>query len=356
VRFRRGLVVGKLAPLHRGHELVIRRALADCDEVAVLSWARPEPAGCEAARRQRWLAALFPQVRAVVVTDALLRQAAAGELAGWSVPSDAASAETQRRFAGLLCRDLLRVEVDAVYTSEAYGDDFARALSAFFAAGGGGGRRPVQHVAVDPARVMVPISGTAIRADVHGHRDWLAPEVYASFVERVVMLGGESAGKTALASALARRFATAWVPEHGRARWEERGGRLAFADLEAIAERQVALEEEAALRARRYLFCDTSPLTTLFYSLDLFGRASRRLLELAERRYDRVVLCAPDFAFVQDGTRRDAGFRERQHAWYVEELGRRGIPWIAVRGPLPTRVRHLVDALAIGSVPLSVGR
>ncbi|HSI61697.1 MAG TPA: ATPase, partial [Candidatus Saccharimonadia bacterium] len=32
-RFSSGLVVGKFAPLHRGHEMVIRRAMEECDRV-----------------------------------------------------------------------------------------------------------------------------------------------------------------------------------------------------------------------------------------------------------------------------------------------------------------------------------
>ena len=37
-------------------------------------------------------------------------------------------------------------------------------------------------------------------------------------------------------------------------------------------------------------------------------------LRLAARRYDALVLCRPDFPFVQDGTRRDGDFRDRQSA------------------------------------------
>jgi nicotinamide riboside kinase len=38
---------------------------------------------------------------------------------------------------------------------------------------------------------------------VHGLRRFLAPEVYATFVERVGILGGESTGKSSLAAGLA---------------------------------------------------------------------------------------------------------------------------------------------------------
>lgn len=345
-RFHRGLVIGKFAPLHRGHELVIHRALEESHEVVLLSWANPELPGCEPENRHRWLEQRFPMTRRLVVTDARL-QDAPGELRNWTVPADDCEPELQRRFAALLCRDLLGVTVDAVFTSEAYGDPFALELEKVFREGGR--ERPVHHVSVDPSRSVVPVSGSALRADIHRNRRWLAPEVYASFVDRVVMLGGESSGKSTLAAALAQRFDTLYTEEYGRQLWEEKDGALSFDDLLFIARRQIELEEMASLGAYRYLFCDTSPLTTLFYSLELFGRADPELCALAERRYDRVVLCTPDFPFVQDGTRREGGFRHQQHEWYVKELSRRGWSWLEVEGSLAQRVEQVARASVRGA-------
>jgi cytidyltransferase-like protein len=54
-RFRRGLVVGKFCPLHLGHELLIRRAQAECDELLVLSYTKPGFDGYDRERRSGWL-------------------------------------------------------------------------------------------------------------------------------------------------------------------------------------------------------------------------------------------------------------------------------------------------------------
>lgn len=325
----RGLVVGKFAPLHRGHELVIRRALAECDRVTVISWANPEYPGCEPARRAAWLAELFPSTERLVVESTPDRP----------TPHASEPDAVQREFVARLCSEVLGVTVDAVYTSEAYGPGFAAHLARRFG-------RPVRHVAVDPARRAVPISATQIRADVHAHRELLSPVVYASFVERVVVLGGESSGKSTLTRALARALSTAHVEEFGRERFIERGGQLLPSDPLEIGERQVALEEEATRRARRYLFCDTSPLTTLYYARELFGAADPRLVALAERPYHHVVLCAPDIPFEQDGTRRDASFRAAQQAFYAAWLAERGLQPIDARGSLGERVETVVAALA----------
>jgi len=193
---------------------------------------------------------------------------------------------------------------------------------------------------------MVPISGTRLREDLHGNRQWLSPEVYASFVRRICLLGGESSGKSTLAEALAGYFDTRHVGEYGRALWEAKKGRLIFEDMLRIAQLQVSLEEEAAGRANRYLFCDTSPLTTLFYSRHLFGRAEPELERLANRSYDVVVLCAPDFPFVQDGTRQPESFRARQHEWYLGELAAREIPFVLAEGAMKDRVLAVSRSLS----------
>lgn len=342
VRFRQGLVVGKFSPLHRGHELLIKTALAQCQEVAVISYAKPEHAGCGAERRGQWLARLFPTVRSLVVTDELLAARLPGR--GMAVPHDAEPESVHRRFCGLLCRELLDITVDAVFTSEGYGDGFAADLGSFFVEYDLKAQ-PVTHVLVDRERQQVPVSGTMVRADVHGCRELLDPRVYASFVQRICLLGGESTGKSTLASALAQHFGTVHVEEYGRELWEQKDGQLVYADMLDIGREQVGREERALLAAKRYLFCDTSPLTTLFYSHALFGRSTAELERLAERSYDLVLLCGLDVPFEQDGTRQEPGFREAQHAWYMEELAQRGIPFVPVSGSVAERVAQVADAL-----------
>jgi NadR type nicotinamide-nucleotide adenylyltransferase len=248
-------------------------------------------------------------------------------------PNDAPDAVQQHYLAWLLQR-VLQQSPDAMFASETYVHPCAQVLAAAIG-------RPVEAVLVDLARRQVPISASAIRGDAGLQADWLSPEVRATYVQRVLLLGGESSGKTTLAAALAAEEGTAWVPEYGRELWEARGGRLAEPEVLAIAHEQVAREERLALQARGRLYCDTSPLTTLGYSLWMFSRADPVLCELAGRRYDAIVLCAPDFGFVQDGTRRDEAFRLRQHDWYREQLAERGWPWREVSGGVAQRIAQV---------------
>jgi len=147
----------------------------------------------------------------------------------------------------------------------------------------------------------------------------------------------ESTGKSTLAARLATEYGTGYVAEYGRELWEAKAGRLERDDLRLIAEEQVAREEKAAERAVRFLFCDTTPLTTRFYAEEMFGVVDPAVERLAGREYAHVFLCAPDFPFVQDGTRRDAAFRQRQHAWYERELARRGAAYDVLIGTVEER-------------------
>ena len=330
-RFECGLVVGKFAPLHRGHQHLIDTALSQCRHVVLLSYSNPEFPGCDPERREHWLKALYPQTTRVVVSDGL-------------IPPNDDTDDVHRAFTAKVLRRTPGREVDAVFTSESYGDGFAAYLDSYFRSHNPSAK-PVRHVLVDPARAAVPTSGTSIRNDVHAAREWLHPAVYASFVDRVVCLGGESSGKSTLAAALASEFRSLHAPEFGREWWVERGGNLQFDDLLFIAQRQVEREQRLAGTANRYLFCDTSPLTTLFYCLDQFGEAAAELQALAERRYAFTILCAPDFDFVQDGTRREPEFRLQQHEWYVRQLQQRRIRYLEVHGSVEARVDQVAAEL-----------
>ena len=345
-RFQRGLVVGKFSPLHRGHEFVINRALEECVEVFLISYSKPEMPGCEAARRDQWVSSIFPQVRHLAVTDERLREWIKPGQVSHEVPANDAEEKTHRRFCGFLCQHILGVTMEAVFTSEDYGDGFAEELTRYFRESQQAAPT-VTHVSVDRNRQKLPISGTLLRQDIHAHRGWLSPLVYASFVQRVCLLGGESSGKSTLAEALAKEFNTSQVAEYGRELWDAKSGFLVFEDMKHIAEVQIQREETAAMHANRFLFCDTSPLTTLLYSNHMFGKAETRLELLAERNYAFTIFCVPDFSFVQDGTRQPEAFRLRQHEWYLNELAKRAIKYKLVTGSLNARISQAREFLGL---------
>lgn len=339
-----GLVVGKFSPLHNGHVLVVEKAVSVCAQVVIISYSNPELPGYEAYRREAWLKACFPNAIVLVVTPERLAFWLSGNDVPL-VPANHAPDSSHREFVAFLCNRVLERRVDVVFTSETYGDGFAAHLTERLGATRCGSRF-VSHVMIDRDRLRVPISGTELRRNLWRHWAFLPAPVARTLVQRVVFLGGESSGKTALAARMADELDTEWVPEYGRELWEAKKGDLAFEDLALIAREQIRREQNGVDVARRFLFCDTSPLTTLFYSLDMFGEAEAELRLAAQREYAVVVLCAPDFEFVQDGTRRDDTFRQRQHNWYEAQLALRGIAYVIASGSLDDRTRFLRQQFA----------
>lgn len=313
---RRGLVLGKFAPLHRGHQLLIETARKDVDVVVAAvyetSWYLIPP-----EVRAGWIRLLYPDVHAVVVPD---------------LPPDRYDETT---ISAAHAHDLLARlgRFTDVFTSEDYGETLAGYLGA-------------RHVCVDRGRTRVPISSTALREGLPA-RPWVDPLVYRSLVTKIALLGAESTGKTTLAQMLARRLGAPWVPEYGRELWEEKDGRLEFEDLERIADEQLRREAELAPDSG-VLVCDTNASTTELWSRRLFGRASPRLVELAAATAGDYVtfLCDDDFDWVQDGTRESALARTEFHRLVKADLDRRGIYYEALRGTLDERVRQVEAALS----------
>ena len=315
---RRGLVFGKFMPLHRGHQLLIERALCEVDDLAIVVY-DSAPAGryppMPLGKRLGWLRRLYPQVETIVAVED---------------PQRGNPECTSPRYAGEYARALSSLgPFDRVFTSEPRYETFARELGA-------------AHVLVDPARSLVPISGTQIRERPYEHRGFMDPLVYASLITKVALVGTESTGKSTLARRLADEYETLWVHEYGRELWTAQGGGT-FADHLWIARRQHEREQAAARHARAYLFCDTNPWTTLHWSLAAYRTADARLEELVERTMDDYVwvVCDNDFPWEQDelGTRelgdgRAAEFHERM----VQDLRRRATPFAVVSGSVEERV------------------
>ena len=315
----RGLVVGKFAPLHQGHQFLLETALRECESVTVLVYSNPDFDAMPSQIRAAWLRALYPSLEVFVPDD--------------PPPNDAPDLE-QREFVKrwLLAREL---SVDAVFTSENYGAGFAAHLG-------------VAHRLVDLERQRFAVSGTQIRADLHGLRQHLSPLVYAHFVQKIVFLGAESTGKSTLTERMALEYDTAFVPEFGREVWERKNGQLELSDYVEIAERHRALEDAALLTAKRYLFVDTNAITTMFLGYAYEGDGLPALTQLArdaQTRYQHVFLCDVDFPFVQDGWRDDDFWRGRAQGLIRYDLTVRGVPHTLVSGDLETRVARVKAAL-----------
>jgi HTH-type transcriptional repressor of NAD biosynthesis genes len=243
---RRGLIVGKFMPLHRGHQLLIESALAEVDDLTVVIYDSQIPGvypPMPIEKRMKWIAELYPQIENIVPRKDILP-------AGMSQEE-----KDEPKWGEAYVKDLEFLgPFDYIFSSESYGEPFAQSYSRLWGT-------PAKHITVDLAREMLPISGTQIRENVYEHRGWVDPVVYRSLIQKVVFVGTESTGKSTIARRMAEEMDTKWVHEYGRELWEAQNLKGSFHDLLKIAQNHY--------QARGSFYASCSRLSFLRYkSLD----------------------------------------------------------------------------------------
>lgn len=171
----------------------------------------------------------------------------------------------------------------------------------------------------------------------------------ASSPARIAILGAESTGKSTLAPALAAHYRTLWVPEYLREFVDTRQRVPREDDQPGIARTQREREDALAASpaARRFLFCDTTPLMTAVYSRIYWGRVPSALLEMeAAHDYAATFVAGLDLPWVPDGLQRESEeVRTRVHECLLAVLREQGIPFTLLEGDLPQRMRQAEDLL-----------
>ena len=334
-----GLIVGKFYPPHAGHHALIDAAAAACDRViVVVAPSSGESIPLEA--RLTWLRdAHPPHVEVVGRYD--------------DNPVDYDDPDAWDRHVAVF-RETAGVDrVDAVFSSELYGDELARRFGAV-------------PVTVDLDRARVPVSGTAVRNDPAGHWHLLGPGVRAWLTRRVIVVGAESTGTTTIARALARHYRlrggvwadTRWVPEFGRELTERKLRALQrerpdavvddvewdYDDFVTVAGEQNAAEDRAARARSPVLFGDTDALATTIWEERYLGRGSVAVRERV-RRPDLYLLTDHEgVPFVQDGLRDGEDIRAWMTGRFRAELRASGVPHQLLTGDLAARLRAAVRA------------
>lgn len=303
----RGLVIGKFYPPHRGHKFLIDTALSQVDHLDVLICARPEQTMSGEFRAQ-WLREMHPAASVRAIDD----------------PGEDDNSEFWAQYTV----QILGSAPDVVFTSEDYGETFARFLGC-------------RHVMVDRERTHVPVSAREIRAGPLRHWEFLEPCVRAYFAKRVSVVGAESTGTTTLARDLAAHYNTVWVPEYGREYCEKLQAagvdlwtyQWRSAEFTEIAHKQQEMENDLARAANRILICDTDVLATGIWH-ERYLRTSSQEVETiaAAHRHDLYLLTDCDLPFVQDGLRDGETIRQWMTRRFEEVLTTRGLRWVKISG------------------------
>ena len=153
-----GLTLGKFAPLHKGHQLVIETALAETNEVSVIIYDAPETTPIPLNIRSNWLRRLYPQAKIIEA---------------WDGPTEVGDTlEIKRKHEKYIINDLKVSGITHFYSSEFYGEHMSAVLGA-------------NNRLVNPSRDIVPICGGQIRENPFLYREYIlskrfpAPLIYA---------------------------------------------------------------------------------------------------------------------------------------------------------------------------------
>lgn len=268
--YHHGLVVGKFAPFHMGHAYLINTALKHCDHVTVCVVDSPVAGVPPATVRASWINEHYVDRR--------------GERPRVLVMEDIRNDDNSEYWAEYT-KFFLGFTPDAVFTSEDYGDPWAKALGC-------------EHFLVDPLRRFWPTSGTSIRENPRANLRWLPPVVRAFYTPVVAVVGAESTGTTTLANDLANHYGTVAVPEYGRLRDERRVEQTGkpydwpHEDFMLTAVMQQAMIDKAkrTREGRGLVIADTDALATYLWEERYLGERSRELAKYAFTHYSDLYI------------------------------------------------------------------
>jgi HTH-type transcriptional repressor of NAD biosynthesis genes len=183
-------------------------------------------------------------------------------------------------------------QFDRVFTSEDYGDIFAKSMGA-------------EHWKFNQSRTIVPVSATIIRQKPIKYWDYINNFAKDYFVKKICIVGTESTGKTVLAQQLAKDFNTVWVPEMGR-ELVPNARTCTIDDLELVATEHAKSILKHIRLANKVLFIDTDLNITQSYSEFLFNKtlSVESWIEKANEA-DYYLYLDPTAPWIDDGTRLD---------------------------------------------------
>lgn len=266
-RWKKGLVLGRFIPPHRGHEYLVRFAQAQVDKLTLGLRADPQDP-IPSRLRESWLKSIFPACR-VIGHDQYPK-------------------------------------VDVVFSSDVRHQAFADQLGAAL-------------VLCDPDRRTVPISASQIRSAPLLYWDFMDPLVRRYYLKVVRVLGPEGSGKTTLCQELASRCKTCYVPEFAQALAAANGGRLPKSALASWARQHLAARQALELQANRILFLDTDLITVAMWGERMYG-ASPPWIRQRTVDYSATLILEP---ITQGLTAAQAQERGDFHKLWAEVPGER---------------------------------
>ena len=179
-------------------------------------------------------------------------------------------------------------------------------------------------------------------------------------VEKIVVIGPESTGKSSLCQLLSKHYNTVWCPEFAREYLLKHGTNYTYNDLLTIAKGQIALEDEYLIKARKdweiknsklknpLLFVDTDMNVMKVWCEYVFGKCHSYILDkITERKSNLYLLCNIDLPWVKDELREYPDLQSRKELFYIYKdiLINQNVPWTLISGNFEERLRIAIKSI-----------
>lgn len=150
-----GFTIGKFAPLHKGHQYLIEKALSEMDKFYVVIY-ETTVTKIPIETRANWIKQLYPEANLIYAKNP---------------PSQYGLDEESIKIQTDYLKEIVKgLEVTHFYNSEPYGKFVARDLK-------------LEEVQVDRKREKYPISGTEIRKQIEKNESFVEKIVYKDIKE-----------------------------------------------------------------------------------------------------------------------------------------------------------------------------
>lgn len=145
-----GFTIGKFAPLHKGHQLVLETALKEMDEVYCVVY-DTDIIDIDVKQRAEWIKKLYPKVHILYAYDSPKQYGL-----------DEKSVNIQMKYLSNLIKE---IPVTHFYSSEPYGEKVADYLK-------------IKNRTVDLEKKSIPVNATIIRDNYEDNKNYLENLVY----------------------------------------------------------------------------------------------------------------------------------------------------------------------------------
>jgi len=325
-KYKVGMYGGSFNPLHLGHLECIIKAAGMCEELYIVISYRDDGVDVDLKVKIRWIYQLTKHIGNVKIIPLKDNDSCKEDYTEDKWDSDCDYVKQQ-----------IGKPIDVVFCGSDYSaDSFWNVCY------------PESEFYVFPRSKY---NSTEIRENVYEHWDWMPQVVRSHFVKKVLLIGGESAGKSTLTINLANYYNTVYLEEVGRDLSELSGTDMYMLseDFTRILLEHKAKEMRLVDQSNKVFFEDTDCLVTRFYMGFLEDENIEKNAVLAEsiaalNSYDLILFLEPDVEWVQDGDRSEVIAADRvKYSNMIKDFYRKfGFDFHVITGDYVSRFEQAV--------------